>query len=352
MLKLPFLYRCLTFRVSYVTKFALAHKSKNRCTLKCRPIEGLTELFSLKVKTLVNLNSTFLMLACRKENYKTLLEDWTHLLDTYPILCDLWSDVVETTQLPKLEESLERLDKQGEMPYGQPVPDQDGYVILFTQKHFEKQAKMRWAITLHELGHFYVYQTGMLKNLRGKWPVGGEMFEVFVGIVKQDSVWYNEQKEWLRRLYEYYVFDVVKIPGEIYANWWVKENFINTFNLVVDGQLEKYEYLANNIDKNIETKVAKFPLFSIVLRLEGLLMVINGVTKDAKEKLEQLLAVCWKKMSRFLHAKEIETFEQTKQKIMDVCSSPQTSDRELFNVFQRYVNNNILEPEDFQRRVW
>ena len=302
-------------------------------------------MFSLKVKTLVNLNSTFLMLACGKENYRTLVKDWNQLLEIYPILCDLWFDFVEAKG--KLQKSLEILDKRGEMPYGEPHPvsGRDRYVILFTQKFFEEQVEMRRAITLHELGHFYVYQPRILKNLRSKWSAGRSMFGVFVSLVQTDPIWYNKNKEWLRKIYEYYVFDVLKIPGEIYANLWVKENFTNAFNLVVEGQLERYEYLAKNINATIKTKVIKFPLFSIILRLEGLLMLINGVTKD---RLQQLLSSCWRKMSRFLLSKEIEAFEQTKQEVMRVCSSPQTADKELFGVFEKFVNSNILKPADFR----
>jgi len=305
-------------------------------------------VFSLKVKTLVNLSSTFLMLSCRNENYGTLVKDWNQLLDIYPILCDLWFDFVEARG--KLKKSLDILDKQGEMPYGEPHPvmDRDRYVILFTQKFFEEQVEMRRAITLHELGHFYVYQTRMLKNLRLKWPAGRDMFEVFVSVVKQDPIWYNRSKEWLRRLYEGYVFDILKIPGEIYANLWVKENFTNVFNLVVEGQLEQYEYLAKNIDTEIKTKIVKFPLFSIILRLEGLFMLMNGVTKNVKGSLQQLLGLCWEKMSRFLLSKEIEVFEQTKQEVMRVSSSPQTANKELFDVFRKFVNGNILKPADFR----
>ena len=305
-------------------------------------------MVSVKVKTLSDLSSTLLLLACSKENYRTLLKDWNQLLDIYPILCDLWSDVIEAQG--NLQKSIEILDKRGELSSGQPAPVSgiDRYVIIFTPKFFEKQAETRLATTLHELGHFYVYQTGMLKNLRLKWPAGMDMFKVFASIVKQDPIWYNEQEEWLRKLYEYYVFDVLKIPGEIYANLWVKENFTNAFNLVVEGQLEGYEYLANNIDTKIKTKVVKFPFFSIILRLEGLLMLMNGATKNLKEKLQQLRRLCWKNMSRFLLPKEIKAFEQTKQEVMRVCSSPQTADKELFNVFKKFVKSNILEPSDFR----
>jgi len=302
---------------------------------------------SLKVKSLVELNSAFLMLSCRKENYKTLLNDWNQMLDFYPILCDLWSDVLETKG--KLHEALETLDKQDQMPYGEPhtVSGTDRYIILFTQKYFQKLAETRRAIIIHELGHFYVYKTGLLKNLRLKWPDGMNMFEFFVGTVKQDPTWYNKNEQWLRKLYDDYVFDILKIPGEIYANQWVKENFIDTLNLVVGGQLEQYRYIVSNIDTRIRTKMIRFPLFAIILRLEGLLMLTNGITKNLEDETRHLLRLSWEKMSKFLNRREVENFKKTKQEIMRVCSSVRTSNDDLFSLFQSYVNMSILVPADF-----
>lgn len=262
-------------------------------------------------------------------------------------MADLRSDVIETTKMPKLQKSLVDLDKYGEMPYGTPVPDQNGFVILFTQKYFGKQVEIRKAIAIHELGHFYVHATGMLKNLRLKWSTGEEMFEVFVSVVKQDQSWYENAKHWLKRLYELYVFDILKIPGEIFANMWVRDNFPDAFSLVAEEQLKNYEYLANTLDKEIKTRIVKFPLFSIILRLEGLLMLMNGERSDLKDKLWQSLSFSSKKMSGFILPNEVKIFDRTRQDVVQVCSSPKTADKHLFDVFEKFVTRTILQPADF-----
>ena len=305
------------------------------------------EVISLKVKSLVDLNSTLLLLACQKKHHKRLLTEWYRLLEIYPLLCDLRSDVIETTGRPLLQKSLENLNKRGDLPYGQPVPDQKCFVILFTEKFFEKNEQISKAIILHELGHFFVYQTGMLGNLRNNWPAGEDMFDVFVSVVKQDPNWYKKVKEWLRRFYQYYVFDILKIPGEIYANIWVKDNFNNVVDLAVDSQVENLEHLAINIEKTSETKLIKFPLLSIVLRLEGLLRLMNGNQNRNVEKIHQILDLCWKRMSKYLLPSEMEAFSRVKEEVMRICSSPQTADEQLFDFYEKFVNNNILEQGDF-----
>jgi len=303
-------------------------------------------MISLKVDNLTHQSSFFLLLTCCKDNYKTLLEDWNQILGIYPILCDLWSDIRDTTRFPKLSKSLEDLDNRNEMPNGMPVPK--GFVILFTQKYFETtNPHDRRAIMLHELGHFFVYQTGMLRNLRLQWSAANDMFEVFVKIIKQDQVWFNKNKKWVRKLYDYYVFDILKIPGEIFANVWVKDNFSGFFHIVARNQLQQLEQLVIEIEEKIRTRVVQFPLYSASLRVEGLLILMDKQSTSLKERTQRLLDMCRKKLHKYLTPKEQDFFKTTRQEIFEVCSSPQFADKSLYSIFGKFVNSNVLVPTDF-----
>jgi hypothetical protein len=301
----------------------------------------------LKVDDLVDFNSIFLMLSAGKQNCRTLGKDWGELLSDHPILCDLRSDIVEAQG--QLLESLKVLDAHNEMPYGKPAPvsGKDRFVILFTQRHFQENAETRKSITLHELGHFYVFYTELLKDLRLKWPAGEEMFETFVSLVRQDPNWYCKNLEWLRNFYNWYVLDLLKIPGEIYANLWVKENFTDYFDPIVTLQTDHNICLVNNIENTVKTRAVKFPLFCIILHFEGLLMLQNGITNTIKDKVSDALSLCWKKMSRYLPEQKIRYFKKMSQEIMNISSSPRIANEKLFALFEEYVKANILEPSDF-----
>lgn len=177
---------------------------------------------------------------CKKQNLLTLTKDWSQLLTDHPILCDLWSDVVEAMGAPL--GFLQKMDIRGEPAYAHPapVPGFDRYIIMFAVKYFMKPVSSRQGIIVHELGHFYIYRRKLLEQLR----VSRDSSAFFSQFILPISKFYQQltatQKQGLKDFFDSYILDVLKVPGEILANLWVKENFGRMFVEVFKCQLEEY----------------------------------------------------------------------------------------------------------------
>lgn len=316
----------------------------------------LIQIPSMKVTLLSDLNSSLLLLTCRKENLLILAKDWAQLLADYPIFCDLWSDFTEAKG--QLLNWLLELDRQGEMAYGSPapVPRSDRYIILFCQRYFSKSSEFRRAVIIHELGHFYIYHKKFLEQLRKSRESSRPVFTQFIApILTVYQKWPLFQKEWIKNiLFDINVLDILKIPGEIFANLWVKENFEQIFIQVFEGQLEGYKLAQRGKERIRGTlgwrALIKFLMFSLILRLDGLSVLVEddyGKLRGPMEELREFRESCWKTLQEFARQGEFETLKIFEDRIIKASCSLKDSNELLPNIFKEFVNNVPLRIEDF-----
>lgn len=208
--------------------------------------------------------------------------------DTYPVLRHLNSHIVNASG--NLLKTLEDFDRHGEMPFAKSSNTLHGlYWIFFIRAYFRESIEIRRAVILHEFGHFYIDQIKLLGDLRRKYKEQEDsMFQLFIQEIKQYKKWLKEKDEQIRELYRYFVFDVLKTPGEIFANLWVKENFPDAFNPLMRLQLGNCEEIFEKTTRT-PAKVVKLRLLWIILRLEGFMILGNDVSGDLKSQFEALI---------------------------------------------------------------
>jgi hypothetical protein len=286
-----------------------------------------------------------LILVCREEYNQALSKDLSEMHDTYPILRHLNSFTIIARR--NLLKTLEDFDKHDEMPFGIPSNVLQGlYWIFFTRAYFRELIEIRRAVTLHEFGHFYIDQIKLLGDLRRKYKEQEDiMFQLFIQEIKQYKKWLKEKEEQIRDLYRYFVFDVLKTPGEIFANLWVKENFPDAFDPLMRLQLRNCEEIC---EKTAPTpaKVVKLRLLWIILRLEGFMILGNDVSGDLKSQFEALICSCWNKLSKQF-PNEVGDLKKITHDLLDTFASPKSANEKLYHVYQKYLRYNSLKPCDF-----
>ena len=313
-------------------------------------VSTLVEFPCIKVTSLSDLNSSPLLLACRKENQLVLAKDWNQLLTDYPILCNLWSDFIEAKG--KLLNSLVELDRRGEMAYGSPapVPRFDRYIILFCQRYFSKNSEFRRAVIIHEVGHFCIYRKKFLEQLRKSRESSHPVFSQFITpILTVYQSWPVQQKEWVKRFFDSYVLDILKIPGEIFANLWVKENFEELFIRVLEGQLQGYKLVPKGKEK-IHNTLVKFIMFALILRLDGLSMLTEDDYEKVRgimQELQEFRESCWKALRESARQGELEIFRSFENRIIKTSCSLKDSNEVLPDIFKEFVNKVPLRIDDF-----
>jgi len=302
-------------------------------------------MVSLKVTDLSDIGQAFIMFTCRKENEAQLLSDWSKMLGDYPILCDLWSNVV--VAVGGALASIQALDKRGMSAFGQPSPRAgiDRFVIFICKKYFAKDSfSQRKAIILHELGHFYVYKKGFLTQLRRNWKKGEELFRVFIApLEKQDSEHVNSYKQWFRRFYDNYIFDLLKIPGEYYADLWVKENFRDIFEVLLENKYEGYKSFLDAGFSILQKSLIKFPLFSLILRLDALILLIDD--KGNLERFAKLKESCWSELEKYTTKDGFRFLKDFEKNIIKLSTSLESANRLLINGLEKYIKNFPIRTE-------
>jgi len=316
----------------------------------------LVQFPCMKITSLSDLNDCLLLLASRKENLLVLGKDWNQLLTNYKILCDLRSDLIEVKG--SLVDLLLELERQGENAHALPAPlsSFDRYVILFCQNYFSKEPESRQAVTMHELGHFYVYRKELLEQLRKSRESTDPIFVQFIAPI---STFYQSlpvfQKEWIKNsLFAINVVNILKIPGEIFANLWLKENFEKMFINVFKGQLEIYKLSTKGKEKIRKTfgarALIKFHAFSVILRLDGLATLAEvdyGKLREAMGELQRFRDSCWRTLQEYTSPREFETFRSFEKRIIKASCSLKDSNEILPNIFKEFVNKVPLRIEDF-----
>jgi hypothetical protein len=309
----------------------------------------------MKVASLSDLNYQ-LYLACRKENLLDLSKDWSKLLTDYAILCDFYSDLKEAKG-SILALSFE-LDRRGERAKACPalVSGSAAYIILFCSKYFCQTPNLRQAIIIHELGHFYVYCKGLLAQLR---KLMESIYPMFPQFTKPVMTTYqklpDELKEWLKNsLFGSYVLDVLKIPGEIFANLWVKDNFDGMFYQILESQFIDYKLVPERQEKILGTfcgrALTKYSMFSLILRLDGLEMLVEDDYRKLKrvmEELREFRQVCWKMLRESANNGEFEIFRSFEKRIMEASCSLRNANTLLPSIFREFVENVPLRLEGF-----
>lgn len=296
-------------------------------------------MFSMKVTNLSDIGQAFIALCCKRENEKQLLSDWSRMLKDYPILCDLWSNVIvaEGGALA----SIETLDKRGMAAWGQPSPRAgiDRFVIFVCKNYFAKNSwSQRKAILLHELGHFYVYKRRLLAQLRREWKKGEALFRVFIEPLEiQDSEHVNSYKGWFKNFYDNYILDLLKIPGEYYANLWVKENFGDVFDSLLENEYEGYQSFLKTGFSNLQKGLVKFPLFSQILRLNALILLIQD--KANLERFVKLKEDCWCELDKYTTKNGFQFLKVFKEKIIRLSTSLESANELLIDAFEEYIKS-------------
>ena len=300
-------------------------------------IEIFDDMVAMKVTNLYDIGQSFILFTCKKCNEKQLLSDWKRMLDEYPILCDVWSDVI--TAVGGALASIENLDKRGMSAWFQPSPINgvDRFVIFVGEKYFANNSfSQRKAILLHELGHFYVYKKGILAQLQRDWKKGEALFSVFIAPLEiQDSEHVDSYKEWFKKFYDHYIFDLLKIPGEYHANLWVKVNFEDVFCSLLDEKYESSKSFFENDFSNLQKGLIKFPLFSLILRLNGLLLLIDD--ESISKKFMKLTEDCWSKLEKYTTKDGFRFLKELKSKIMRLSTSSKSANAFLIDALEKYI---------------
>ena len=292
----------------------------------------------MKIKSLSDLNDSPLLLMCAKDNLLHLTKDWAQLLTNFPIFCDLWSDVIEAKGPPL--NFIQRMDIGGELAFAHPAIASgfDRYIVLFSSKYCLKSSITRQGIIMHELGHYYVYRKRFLEQLRVSRESSAFFSQFVTPIVNFREGWSTSQKQGIKNFFDSYILDILKVPGEIFANLWLKENFKEVCVEVFRCQLEEYRRVLCGKEK-IQKTLVKFAAFSLVLRLKGLSVLAQDVTELLEEKkvLEVFELSLWKTLRDSARQNEIELFLSFEKSMIEASCSFETANSTLPEIFNDFL---------------
>jgi hypothetical protein len=292
---------------------------------------------SIKITHLYDLAQTFVMLICRKDNEKQLVLDWNRMLEDYSILCDLWSNIIVAKG--GALQSIETLDKMGESGWSQPAPSTnvDRYEIFVCEKYFANNSiDQRKAILLHELGHFYVYKIELLTPLRNDWKKGEDLFNVFIApLEKHDRKNINSYREWFKRFYINYVFDLLKLPGEYFANLWIKQNFGDVFNSLLESKYDANRFFLSTDFSIIQKSLIKFPVFLLILRISALIVLTDN--KLMQNRFVMLKKECYGILQKNTNKKEFKFLKEFEKRTIKLSTSIELANKQLITVLEEYI---------------
>ena len=288
-----------------------------------------------------------LSLTCKDEFKIYFLKIWYDLLDEFSFLSDVISDYLEPRG--KLLESLERMDRTNQPAWNQPLPFMGNrrWLLLVSEHFFRMDNDVQKAVLLHEFGHIIIYEKKIFKVLRSHWKEGEKLFQYFCSIVSQDTSWYTLNLTFLKEIYEKIIFDILKIPGEIFANIWVKQNCNKYLPLVIENQFNNYLLFEEDFYKKLQNRVLKYVLFFLILRCENLLMVINK-TNSLYDKISRKITEFDMELIRLLGETQYQKMNDFNNEILNVCPNPVEANSKLFKIYQKFVESFRITPSDFQ----
>jgi len=287
-----------------------------------------------------------LAITCRDEFKTNFLIIWYELMDEFSFLSDIISDYLEPGG--KLLESLERMDRTNQPAWNQPISlgDSRKWLLLVSEHFFLMDDDVQKAVLLHEFGHILVFEKEILKELRSQWKDGEDLFHNFCSIVSQNTSWYTSNLPFLKEIYEKCIFDILKIPGEIFANIWVKQNCNKYLPLIIEAQFNNYIEFEEQVSKQLSNMVLKYVLFCSILRYENLLIVINKKDNIYDEISEKIIE-SEKELSSLLGETQYNIMNDFRKEILKICPNLDEANLTLFEVYKKFVETFRITPSDF-----
>jgi len=305
----------------------------------------MQNIIELNTSDLCDIN-IYLFLTCDPTFSTELLTIWFELIEEYSLLSDFFSDYIE----PKggVGVFLERMERVQEIAWNQQAYTNGvkRWFIIVSSHFFKLELSIQKSVLLHEIGHIIVYEKKILEELRSKWPAGESLFDTFIQYVKQDGSWFEINLGFLKEIFDNFVFDILKIPGEIYANQWVKQNCINYFLNVIKSQYNNYLQFDLNIHNQLRQKILKYAIFCTILRLDNLLLTSNGtnvIYVNINEKIDSLLS----ELKQITSKEDYDYMINKRNEIIQICKDVDAVNKRLFDLFKEFIENNQIMPEDF-----
>ena len=301
--------------------------------------------YNFKTDSLEELNLT-LLYSCNYELSTSLIKTWSELIHEYSFLLDFYSDYVEPDK--EISEFLEYLDKINEIAIVKPayLRSIKRWLLVCGAVFFKYKNDVQKSILLHELGHIIVNERNLLVSLVSQYQNVGHYYNMFSSGINKNNKYYSDVQISLQQLFEFYIFDIIKIPGELYANLWVYNNCNKYFRLIIEHQFINYQNINIQVRKNITNRLLKHVLIYIIFRLQVLLSLLisddklyDEITKYTKEVLNELKILLTKK--------EYLIILETKGKINKLCYSLDDINNNYLDLFKNYLNNIKLKPKDF-----
>jgi len=301
--------------------------------------------FNFKTESLYDTN-IMLLYSCNYNSSTSLMKIWSEILEEYNFLSEFYSDYVEPTK--EINDFLEYIDRIEETAiiikaYFNGIKR---WLLVCGKIFFNLKNNIQKAILLHEIGHIIVNEYNLFESLFIQYQDVDIFFDVFCSNINRDNKLFLDNEKWLRELFDFYVFDIIKMPGELFANLWVKINCNEYFKLIVNNQFINYKNINIKARKGIKNRLLKHVLVYLDLRLQFLITLIendselyNNIIKYNNEILKEL--------QNLLSKKEYFIMLDIKNKIKEICNSPEEINKKYLNVFNFYINSIKLLPYDF-----
>jgi len=301
--------------------------------------------YNFKTESLEEFNFS-LLYTCNFELGTSLIKTWSELIDEYSFLMDFYSDYEEPNK--EISEFLKKMDRINEiatvrLAYLGGIKN---WVITCGSLFFKYENEIQKSILLHELGHVIVNERNLVGSLFSQYQNIEHYFNIFCSNINKKNKYYISVEKSIQDFFEFYIFDIIKIPGELYANLWVYFNCIKYFRIIIDNQFTNYKNINMQVRKNIKNRLLKHILIYLVLRLQVLLSVLKNddelfdeITKYIEELLSELKILVTKKEYRIIL--------KTKKQINKICYSLDDINRNYLVLFNNYLNNIKLKPQDF-----
>ena len=304
-----------------------------------------SNFFSLKTLSLFDLD-IMLFLSCKNQYSISLLEVWDELTDEFPFLIDFYSDYIEPDN--QINAGLEWLTSIKEVSSVMPqyIDNVKRWILLCTKYFFKKNKKNQKTIILHEIGHIVVFERKILEELRSKWDDVETLFDVFCSNINRDFYFFKKIESSLRDLFGNYIFDVLKIPGEYYANLWVKNNCNDYFNILIESQFNNYINADKEMPKNIKNRLLKYFLMYQIMKLQMLTMLIENKDELYNDIINHIGKVLYD-LKMLLNESHYYEFLDLTENIKKLYYNPDDINSQYFNNFIKYINLFKLQHQDF-----
>lgn len=301
--------------------------------------------FDFQTSSLFDLE-IMLMISCDNQYRMSLLEVWDELTDEFTFLNDFYSDYAEPEN--EIHYALEWLteiqDLSSVMP--QYIDNIRRWLLLCTKYFFTHDKYNQKSVILHEIGHIVVIERKILNELRSKHDDIETLFDVFCSNINRDFDFFKKIESDLRELFGHYIFDVLKIPGEYYANLWVKNNCNEYFNTLLESQFNNYINADKEMRKNIKNRLLKYFFIYQIMKLQMLTMLIENKGKlynDIVNHIDNLLC----DLKLLLNESHYYELLDLTENIKKLYNDPDDVNAQYFTYFIKYINFLKLQPQDF-----